>query len=124
MNKILSAHARGWLKANLAQCTEPQIDIFRRMYSHKDLDKAPSEVVDLMPDDKLDWAMSQVASTLDKAEIPHATPTLPAYTPMLEALELAEEAYKLGIFDAPGGMLDRVVELRRAAIALAKAGAP
>ena len=36
------------------------------MYSHKDLDKDINEVVDQIPDEKLDWAMQQIQRTLDK----------------------------------------------------------
>lgn len=41
--------------------------LFKRMYSHKDLDKSLEEVVDLIPPLKLDWALNQVERTLEKA---------------------------------------------------------
>jgi len=40
--------------------------MFKRMYSHKNLDLPINEVVDNMPDDKIDWAMQQCQNTLNK----------------------------------------------------------
>jgi hypothetical protein len=66
MNGYLSAYARKFLKDGLAQLPERNQLIFKRMYSHKNLDKPIDAVVDAMPDDKLDWAMMQVQRTLDE----------------------------------------------------------
>jgi hypothetical protein len=67
VNSTLSAFARQELKDGLAQCDERQRMIFKRMYSHRNLDKPIADVVDAMPEDKLDWAMQQVERTLAKA---------------------------------------------------------
>lgn len=69
MNKTLSAFARQQLKEGLAQCSEAQRHLFKQMYSHKDLQRPIDEVVEAMPDDKLDWAMQQVESTLAKRAV-------------------------------------------------------
>ncbi len=66
MNKQLQEFARENLKRGLAQCTEGQQLIFKKMYSFKDLEKDINDVVDNMPEEKLDWAMQQVDSTLIK----------------------------------------------------------
>lgn len=68
MNKAISNFARQQLKDGLAQCNDQQQMIFKRMYSHENLDRPINEVVDIMPDDKLDWAMQQVERTLTKRE--------------------------------------------------------
>lgn len=67
MNSQLSGFARQTLKEGLKKCTQEQQLFFKRMYSHKDLDKDISEVVDQIPDEKLDWAMQQIQRTLDKS---------------------------------------------------------
>lgn len=66
MNSQLSGFARQTLKDGLQKCTQDQRLFFNRMYSHKDLDKDINEVVDQIPDEKLDWAMQQIQRTLDK----------------------------------------------------------
>lgn len=66
MNKELSDFARQKLKDGLAQCTDEQVYMFKRMYSHKNLELPINDVVASMPDEKLDWAMQQVSRTLEK----------------------------------------------------------
>jgi len=66
MNDKLEQFAREDLKSGLAQCTEKEQHIFKRMYSHKNLDLPINEVVDRMAMEKLDWAMQQVDRTLTK----------------------------------------------------------
>ncbi len=68
MNNELEAFARTSLKENLAKCTEGQQFIFKRMYSHGDVNKEINQVVDDMSISKLDWAMQQVQRTIDKAK--------------------------------------------------------
>lgn len=68
MNHILQQFARSWLVEHLAQCTQPQRDLFVRMYGHwmgpvVTIDK----VVNAMHVDKLDLAMEQVERTLNKS---------------------------------------------------------
>jgi len=66
MNETLTIYAREQLKEGLAKCTDGNILLFKRMYSHENLELPISEVVDNMPDEKLDWAMRQVERTLIK----------------------------------------------------------
>lgn len=64
MNKMLANFARQYLKEGLAKCTPNQVMLFKRMYSHTDLDADIESVVETMPDEKLDWAMQQVQRQL------------------------------------------------------------
>jgi len=41
---------------------------FKRMYSHKNLDKPIDLVIDDMEEDKLEWALSQIETTLNKIQ--------------------------------------------------------
>ena len=66
MNKQLQDFARQTLKDGLAKLPENNQMIFKRMYSHKNLDLHINDVVDIMPEDRLDWAMQQVQRSLDK----------------------------------------------------------
>lgn len=80
MNKTIAAFARQQIKANLALCSEGERDIFLRMYSHKDLARPIGDAVDAMPDDKLDWALSQTENTLRKSAAKAALTTALAAT--------------------------------------------
>jgi len=64
MNEELGTYARKYLKENIAKCTEGQIHVFKMMYSPVNPDLSIDKVVDQMPDEKLDWAMSQVKNTI------------------------------------------------------------
>lgn len=66
MNQQLQNYARQQLKEDLTQCTEAQQLLFKRMYSHDDLERSIDEVVNNIPEDKLDRAMDQVERTLEK----------------------------------------------------------
>lgn len=80
MNEQLQKFARKTLKDGLAKCTEDQQVLFKRMYipwafgiinenrklTDEELATQINDVVDKMPDDKLDWAMQQVQRTLDE----------------------------------------------------------
>lgn len=59
---------RDSLKTMLDQYTKPQRMLFKRMYSHGNLDATISDIVDNMPYEKLEWAVCQVENTLAKAE--------------------------------------------------------
>jgi hypothetical protein len=56
----------------LNQCTAEQQLNFKRMYSHKDLEKPIENVVKDLPDDRYDWAVCQcertIASNLKKQQ--------------------------------------------------------
>lgn len=69
MNKQLQDYARTELKEGLAMLPEKQQLFFKRMYSHQNLEANINDVVDSMPEDKLDWAMQQVQRSLDKATV-------------------------------------------------------
>lgn len=66
MNDQLKTYARDILKEGLAKCTEGEQLLFKRMYSHGNLELSIVEVIDQMESDKLDWALEQVHRTLDK----------------------------------------------------------
>ena len=66
MNNQMQEFARSTLKDGLAQCTENQQFLFKRMYAHGKVEIPINAVIDQMPDDKLDWAMQQVEGTLKK----------------------------------------------------------
>lgn len=51
------------IKRILAKLEEENRMIFKRMYSHLDLDKDINLVVDDMPAKKLDWALQQCKAT-------------------------------------------------------------
>lgn len=66
MNKILQAFARNMLKDGLAECSIEQQNMFKRMYSNGNLELPIDDVVDKMPEIRLDWAMIQVEATIQK----------------------------------------------------------
>lgn len=65
MNEELQNYARTEIKSGLAQCSEEQQEMFKLMYSHDDLTRKINDVVDGMQPEKLDWAMQQIARTLE-----------------------------------------------------------
>jgi hypothetical protein len=69
MNNQLVVFARETLKTDLQQCTEGQQSLFRRMYAFGKDELTLDEVVDSMPEEKLDWAMQQVERTLEKSKV-------------------------------------------------------
>lgn len=62
MNKSFTG--RDILKDLLSQCTEDQQMLFKRMYSHDNLERDINDAVDQMPDDKVNWAISQCEKTV------------------------------------------------------------
>lgn len=66
MNEQLQNFARQNLKDGLAQLPEKWQMMFKRMYSHKNLDADINDVIDNVPEDRLDWAMQQVEKSLEK----------------------------------------------------------
>ena len=63
VNDMLNS-ARQELKDGLAQCTKPQLWLFKQMYSHKNLELSINEVVDNMNEDRIKRAMDQVERTV------------------------------------------------------------
>ena len=66
MNKQLQEFARSEIKKGLALLPEKNRQMFKRMYSHNNLNANISDVVDAMTEDKLDWAMDQIRRTIQK----------------------------------------------------------
>ena len=66
MNDQLQEYARTQLKEGLAKLPESNQLLFKRMYSHEDLEANINDVVDIMPEERLDWAMQQVQRTIDE----------------------------------------------------------
>ena len=76
MNETLKTAATDILKGLLAQCTDEQQLIFKRMYSSENIVNLKeeskwahvpiNEVVDNMDEDKLDWAITQCERTVEK----------------------------------------------------------
>jgi len=66
MNKILQNYARSYLKENLKLLSEGHQHRFKQMYSHNNIELPIEDVVDQMDTDKLDWAMQQVQTSLNK----------------------------------------------------------
>ena len=62
----MQEYARSEIKAGLAQLPESHGFLFKRMYANGDLDMDINTVVDIMPEEKLDWAMTQVNNSLIK----------------------------------------------------------
>lgn len=50
----------------LQKCTPEQRDVFRRMYNHKGIH---ARDVDGVKPEKMDWAFSQIETTLKKNEV-------------------------------------------------------
>lgn len=55
---------RAELMAGLLQCTDKHHEIFKLMYSPKNTKLSISEVVEKIPVEQLDWALSQVEKTI------------------------------------------------------------
>jgi len=68
MNTKLQDFARQKILDGLGKLEPEHHLLFRRMYSHKNLDADLENVVQNMPEDKLDWAMQQVQKSVDMAE--------------------------------------------------------
>jgi len=69
MNSQLVSYARQKIKEGLSELTEGNQMKFKRMYSHNNLELPINNVVDNMPEEKLDWALTQVQNTLKMKEV-------------------------------------------------------
>lgn len=65
MNEQLQHFARQELKDGLGKLPEKCHMLFKRMYSPDDLEKPINDVVDIMPDDRLNHAMQQVSRSIE-----------------------------------------------------------
>lgn len=61
----LIAYKRDVIKSLLSRCNKDQQMIFKRMYSHTNLELPINDVVDSMPPDKLEWAIGQCDRTVE-----------------------------------------------------------
>ena len=66
MNETLQNFARNYLKENLRLLPEDWQLTFKRIYSHQNLYKPINEIVDDMPEERLDPAMEQVRRSVEK----------------------------------------------------------
>ena len=66
MNTQIQDYVRKELKEGLEKLPENWQLIFKRMYSHKNLEASIEEVVNNVPEEKLDWALTQVQNSLAK----------------------------------------------------------
>ena len=66
MNNQLQEFARQSLKDGLVKLPENWQMMFKRMYSPNNLETDLNDVIDNIPDDKLDWAMQQVQKSIEK----------------------------------------------------------
>ena len=66
MNSKLQEYARRDIKNGLEKLPEKWQKMFKRLYSHGDLDKPINDVVDGIPEEKLDTALYQVQNSLSK----------------------------------------------------------
>ena len=69
MNNQIQEFARNILKESLSQLPDGHQVKFKRMYSPENLDAPRSDVVDSMPEDKLDWAMQQVEYSIARLNV-------------------------------------------------------
>lgn len=66
MNKTVSNFTKQQIKEGLKQLPDSWQMMFKRMYAHNSFDCDIETVVNNMPDEKLDWALSQVENSLKK----------------------------------------------------------
>ena len=64
MNTTIQRFARQSILDGLSQCTDGQILMFKRMYSHRDIEKDIKGAVADMDAEKLDRAMEQVEAAV------------------------------------------------------------
>lgn len=65
-NQTLIKEAKKLLKELLTQCNEEEQLMFKRMYS-PNINLSINESVDIMSNDKIDWAITQVENTIKKS---------------------------------------------------------
>ena len=63
-NETLVNSGKQILKDLLKECTEPQQLMFKRMYSHENLELPIDEAIDQMNPDKIDHAITQAERTV------------------------------------------------------------
>ncbi len=68
MNEKIENFARQEIKNGLSKLPESNQLMFKRMYNKGNLNTDINEVVDNMPEEKLDWALQQVERTLNNLQ--------------------------------------------------------
>lgn len=68
MNKTVDTFIRGEIREGLARLEKSHIHLFKRMYARGDMDKDITDVINEMPQEKLEWALTQVENSLKKRE--------------------------------------------------------
>lgn len=63
-NQTLIKIAKEKLKKLASELSEEEKLIFKKMYSHENLDLSINSAIDQMDSDKIDWAMTQVENTI------------------------------------------------------------
>lgn len=69
MNKNIEQFARTQIKEGLRKLPTSHHVTFQRMYAHLHPEYTMEEVVDNMPAERLDWALTQVENSLRKLNI-------------------------------------------------------
>jgi len=68
MNKTLRLYAIKMILKGLNKLPDSYIHKFKQMYSHKNINLNIINVVNKMPDDKLDWALQQAETSIERYE--------------------------------------------------------
>jgi len=63
MNDTISNYAREQIKQQLFELPERYQLFFKRLYSHEDQKKPLNEIIDNIPEEKLNWVLTQVENT-------------------------------------------------------------
>ena len=66
MNKTISNTIRQSMKKMIIHCNDNEQLLFKRMYSHNNLNLHINDVIDNMPDDKINMGFTQIENTLKK----------------------------------------------------------
>lgn len=68
-NPTLIKTAQDILKGLLSQCSEEEQMMFKKMYSHQNLELPINDVVNNMDPSKMDWAITQCETTINKRKL-------------------------------------------------------
>lgn len=64
MNKTVVRFMREQIKKGLDKLEDKHRLFFKRMYSQAIMSKSINDIIDNMPEQKLDWALTQIENTL------------------------------------------------------------
>ena len=68
MNKTIEEFTREEIKEKLKTLPQGNVNMFMRMYAGNNTNKTVNEVVDEMPVEKLDWALTQIENSQKKLD--------------------------------------------------------